>query len=210
MNTALDEQTRCSQDQQNEIDRLNDVLSNLQIDYEKATHALSIAHDQMLQLNIHHQTVQQRLKEKAEELTVATTRCHQLEEHMHVYEQQHRYSNEEVARNDEHFRRVENQLAAISSDYEQLQHRYGELHEDSMRRRNDLQEIERSHCTDKQRVSEGESSPHPFFSSSPIQWLVSKDEANIYKQKLCLLSSCFQTLVRKVISIDLHLRHCLT
>lgn len=64
----IEEQNKSLGDRQKEIETLNNLLSRLQIDYERAKNDLSNVQDQLVQLEISNQTMKQNLSEKLNEV----------------------------------------------------------------------------------------------------------------------------------------------
>jgi SMC interacting uncharacterized protein involved in chromosome segregation len=64
----LEEKTKTLDDRQREIEKLNHLLTRLQIDYEKSKNDLSTAQDEIVQQEIENQTLKQHLNEKTNEV----------------------------------------------------------------------------------------------------------------------------------------------
>ena len=66
-----EEQTKSLDDRLHEIETLNQLLSRLQIDYEKSKNDLSNSRDQIVQYEISTQTLKQHLNEKTNEVSIS-------------------------------------------------------------------------------------------------------------------------------------------
>ena len=148
----MDERNQLLDDRQHEIETLNQLISHLQMDYEKSKNELSISHDQLLQVQIGNETIKQHLVEKTNELTIVTNRLHQIQQDLHVYEKGHRYSNEEYFEREQRLKNIENELNTFGNTYDKLQREHQDLNEELERCRYDLEQIEKSDITHKERV----------------------------------------------------------
>jgi predicted nucleic acid-binding Zn-ribbon protein len=153
INSLLDERNKVLDDRQHEIETLNQLLSNLQIDYERSKNDLSIAHDQVVQFEIGNQTIKQHLLDKTNELNLITNRFHQIQQDLHAYEKGHRYSNEEYFEREQRMKNLENELTTIINSYEKLQRDHQLVNEDLDKCRYDLDQIEKSDISHKERVN---------------------------------------------------------
>jgi chromosome segregation ATPase len=152
-NCLLDEQSKSLDDRQREIETFNHLLSHLQIDYEKSKNDLSIAHDQIVQLEIGNQTIKQHLIEKTNELNIVTNRLHQIQQDFHTHEKGYRYTNEEYFEREQRMKTIENELLTVSRNYEKVQREHELLTEESNKYRYELEIIERSDLAHKERVN---------------------------------------------------------
>jgi chromosome segregation ATPase len=153
INSLFDERNKALDDRQREIETSNHLLSHLQIDYEKSKNDLSIAHDQIVQVEIGNQTIKQHLIEKTNELTIVTNRLHQIQQDLHTYEKGHRYSNEEYFEREQRFKNIENEFITLNTNYEKLQREHQTLNEELDKYRYDLEQVEKSDLSHKERVS---------------------------------------------------------
>ena len=131
---------------------MNQLLSNLQNDYERSKDDLSHAHDQLVQLEISHQTHQQHFVEKNNELTIVSNRLQQLQQDLHFYEKEHRYTNEEYFEREQRLKLVENELTNLANTFEKSQKEQKELSEQLDQYRYDLDHVEKSDLSHKERV----------------------------------------------------------
>ena len=122
------------------------------MDYEKSKNDLSLAHDQLLQVDIGSQTMKQHLTDKSNELTIVTNRLHQVQQDFHLYEKEHRYSNEEYFEREQRLKHLENELTTFGHTYEKLQREHQELNDELERCRYDLEQVETSDIAHKERV----------------------------------------------------------
>ena len=122
------------------------------MDYEKSKNDLSLAHDQLLQVEIGNQSIKQHLADKSNELAIVTNRLHQLQQDLHAYEKGHRYSNEEYFEREQRLKNLENDLTTFGHTYEKLQREHQELNEELERCRYDLDKVEKSDIAHKERV----------------------------------------------------------
>ena len=168
-NSVLEDQTKLLDDRQREIETLNHLLTRLQLDYEKSKDDLSISHDQIVQHEISNQTLKQHLNEKTNEVektkfyfkylysfnqvSSLTTRLQQIQQNLHAYEKEHRYSNEEYFEREQRLKLIENELSTIIHNYEKLQGEHSILNEQLTKYRNDFDKLEKSDHSHKEQVN---------------------------------------------------------
>jgi chromosome segregation ATPase len=98
-------------------------------------------------------TIKQHLTDKIDELTIVTNRLHQIQQDLHTYEKEHRYSNEEYFQHEQQKKIIENELTTIAHNYEKFQREHAESNEQLNKCRYDLEQAEKSDIMHKERVS---------------------------------------------------------
>lgn len=134
------------------------------MDYEKSKNDLSIARDELLQVDIGNQSIKQHLADKSNELVIVSNRLHQLQQDLHAYEKTHRYSNEEFFEREQRLKHLENELTTFGHTYEKLKREYQDVNEELERCRYDLDQVEKSDIVHKERVRHSDSSSVYSFS----------------------------------------------
>jgi chromosome segregation ATPase len=78
---------------------------------------------------------------------------HQVQQDLHSYEKEHRYSNEEYFEREQRLKTIENELSTMISKHEKLQREYSTLNEDLTKCRIDLEQIEKSDISHREQVN---------------------------------------------------------
>ncbi|UJR13437.1 hypothetical protein I4U23_000451 [Adineta vaga] len=177
--SLIDERNRLSDERQREIETLKHLMSHLEIDYDKSKNDLSINRDRILHLEIENETIRKDFIDKTNEIMILTKQLQQNQYDFHLYEKDHRYSNEEYFQHEQTKKSIENEFTIMNHNYEKLQKDYQNLNESFKKCRYELEQREKSDCLHKERL------------------IQSMDGGKIYKQKLVLLGECFKTIIRK-------------
>jgi chromosome segregation ATPase len=82
-----------------------------------------------------------------------TNRLHQIQQDLHSYEKEHRYSNEECFQREQRIKTIENELSIIINNYEKLQREHSTLNEHLNKYRTDLEQVQKSNATHQEQVN---------------------------------------------------------
>ena len=84
---------------------------------------------------------------------MVTGRLHQVQQDLHAYEKEHRYSNDEYFEREQRMKTLESDLTMNILNNEKLQRELTMLNEDLTKCRYDLDQTEKSDISHKERVS---------------------------------------------------------
>jgi primosomal protein N'' len=83
-----------------------------------------------------------------------TIRLHQSQQDFHNYEKEHRYGNQEYFEREQRMKTIENDLSISMGQNEKIQRELSMLNEELVKCRFDLEQIEQSDLSHKERVSD--------------------------------------------------------
>jgi len=82
-----------------------------------------------------------------------TNRLQQIQQDLHSYEKEHRYSNEEHFQREQRIKTIENELSIMVNNYEKLQREHSTLNENLTKYRVDLELVQKSDTLHQEQVN---------------------------------------------------------
>lgn len=148
----MDQTRQCLTNRENELEQMNFFCENIQKDSTKYQNDLSQCQNELVQLNVDYRTSQDDLKEKLHQLKTISFRFHQLEDNFHLYEKEHRYSNEEFFQRDKDLKDLQLEFKHFIIHHQRIEKDFHNLKEEQSENKDFIDNLEEIHQVENEQV----------------------------------------------------------